>query len=373
MPPKKAEPVVKRGRGRPPKIATTPAGRQAQAPVSNSGPLKRGRGRPPITANTPKPAAAAVPTPLAKKQRGRPAKSDPTTTKKPRGSPSYQEAPTARAPAKIPSAGVIKKRGRPLGSTNAKKKTTVLTASQATKASTKTTAKAPTAVSTARNKGGRPKGKHVSNLSTNLKSLISSASKGRLVELLSVLCERNATVAKATSNALRKEAIRRQEQETGPKGNGDDVLIEESEDALRVDDRAKDGNADHDGLVVGKTHQPGKTNGMGKAKGKGKAKVNKGAAGHIATEKDVHVHVTVDDDQQVHTEQGTEPKSGYDADVEPEIPATATEAGDGGGGGGGGEHEGGGITISQEDEDATAESETIAQAVSFVRDSAFTL
>ena len=375
MPPKKAEPAVKRGRGRPPKIATTPVGRSA--PVGNTRPLKGGRGRPPTTANTPKP-AAAVPTPLAKKQRGRPAKSDPTS-KKPRGRPSYQTAPTtARAPAKIPSAGVTKKRGRPPGSTNAKKKTTVLTASKASKANsktlTKTKAKAPTTVSTARSKGGRPKGKHVSNLSTNLKSLISSASKGRLVELLSVLCERNATVAKATSNALREEEIRRQEQgqerENGTKGgSGEDVLVEESEDALgAVDDgeQGKDGNGDHDGLAVSKTHHPGKTNGVakGKGKGKGKAKVNKDASGHISTEK--NIHVTVGDDQQVHTEQGTEPKSGYEADVELEIPATATEAGDGGAGGG---------ILSQEDEDedATAESETIAQAVSFVRDSAFTL
>ena len=73
-----------------------------------------------------------------------------------------------------------------------------------------------------------------------------------------------------------------------------------------------------------------------------------------------NVHVTVDDDQQFHTEQGIEPKSGYDGDieVEAEIPATATEAGEGEG-------------ISQED--AMAETETIAQAVSSMRDSAFPL
>lgn len=262
------------------------------------------------------------------KKRGRPPKSQALSTSKKPSHPPYQ-----KGPAKIPSAG-IRKRGRPPGSTNAKK-------AHATSKS-----KAAETVS----KAGRPQGKHVSNLSSNLKSLISSASKGRLVELLSVLCDRNAVVAKATSNALREESLRREANDDDDDNNEEDVL-EKAEHALEAEGYEQHG--DSDVLVFSKPHgHGGKTNGT--AKGRGRAKVKKDV--NITVEK--NIHVTVDDDQQVHTEQGAEPKSGYDADVEPEIPATATEADDAQG-------------ISPEH--SVAGTETIVDAVSSVRDSAFRL
>ena len=161
-----------------------------------------------------------------------------------------------------------------------------------------------------------------------------------------MLCERNAVVAKATSNALREEKIQREERSDG---NGDEIVVD-------TEDVVQGGGVEHsegDVLVVSsKGPRSGKTNGVGKAKGK--ARFSKG----VESTAERNVHVTVDDDQQVHTEHGTESKSGYEADVEAEIPATATEAGEEGG-------------ISQED--AMAETETIAQAVSSMRDSAFPL
>jgi hypothetical protein len=169
------------------------------------------------------------------------------------------------------------KRGRPPGS--------------ATKPSArKSIPKAPSKTSAVVNKGGRPKGKHVNNLSSSLKTLISSASKGRLVELLSVLCARNAVVAKATSNALREERSREEEGTNG---------VEEGEAS------------------------------------KEQREVEKEAA---------------------------EPVSGYEADVEPEVPATGTDEG-----------EAEATQNGDGDGVAKAETETIAQAVSSVRDSAFGL
>jgi hypothetical protein len=313
MPLKKAQPPIKKGRGRPPKSAATPS---SKAAIPTNTPSKRGRGRPPRSAPTLEPTTA-----FPARKRGRPSLATSPPNKK-RGRPSYP-----KPPAKIPSAGV-KKRGRPVGSTNAKK------AATATK--TKAIAKAKTSAVA---KGGRPKGKHVSNLSSNLKSLISGASKGRLVELLSVLCERNAVVAKATSSALREEKMQREDRDEG------EIVVEETGEA-----------GEEDGVEETITvHASGKTNGVGKAKG-AKAKASKDATS--SAEKSAQVphthHITVDEDQQVHTEQGTEPTSGYEADVEPEIPATATEAGEDG-------------------EDATAETGTIVQVVSSIRDSAFAL
>jgi hypothetical protein len=169
------------------------------------------------------------------------------------------------------------KRGRPPGS--------------ATKPSArKSFPKAPTKTFAVVNKGGRPKGKHVSNLSSYLKTLISSASKGRLIELLSELCGRNAVVAKATSNALREERRRKE----------------------------------------------GVTNG-----------VEEGEARK---------------EQHAVEKEAAEPVSGYEADVEPEVPATVTEEGE--------------AEVTQNgdgDGVASAETKMIAQAVSSVRDSAFGL
>jgi hypothetical protein len=162
------------------------------------------------------------------------------------------------------------KRGRPPGNA---------TKPSARKLYQNTPAKASAVV----RKGGRPKGKHVSNLSSSLKTLISNASKGRLVELLSVLCERNAVVAKATSNALREERRRKEEGEA-------------SKEQHEVEKEAP------------------------------------------------------------------EPASGYEADVEPEIPPTGTEEG-----------EEGATQNGDGDGVAGAETETIAQAVLSVRDSAFGL
>jgi hypothetical protein len=168
-----------------------------------------------------------------------------------------------------------------------------------------------------------------------------------LAELLSVLCERNAVVAKATSNALREEQIQREERS---EANGNGIVA-------NTGDVVQGGGVEHSegDVLVGSSQGglgSGKTNGVGKATSK--ARFSKGANATAGR----NVHVTVDDEQQFHTKRGTEPQSGYDADVEPEIPATATEAGDGEG-------------ISQED--AMAETETIAQAVSSMRDSAFPL
>lgn len=305
MPPKNEAVPAKRGRGRPPKGATAtpvatkigqakPRGRPPttvakEVPAVSATPSKRGPGRPPKGSTTPK-AAIAIPVSPAKK-RGRPVKSQLNPGTRTPDRPSHQ-----KAPAKIASAGV-KKRGRPAGSTSTKK--------------TAGASKMKTSIST------------VSNLSSNLKALVRSASKGQLVELVSVLCEQNAIIAEAISNALREERLTSEEiRDT----NGEEI-VEDAANALEAE-----GHGENEAQL------------NGTEKAKGKAKANK--------------DVTVDADQQVHTVQDTEPKSGYEADVEPEIPATATEAG-------GPQH------VSQED--AIAETETIAEAVSSMRDSAFAL
>lgn len=138
-----------------------------------------------------------------------------------------------------------------------------------------------------------------------------------------MLCERYAIVAKATSSALREEKVQRAERTVS---TAEVECVVEGADAVEEEEAEE----------VSMEHGSGKVNGVENTKGKPQDMSN-------PTEKTVHHHhVTVDEDQQVHTEQGTEPKSGYDADVEPEIPATATE----------------GEMVSQE-----AETETIAQAV----------
>lgn len=276
MPPKKAATPIKRGRGRPPKDATSTTNTTA----SKSTPAKP-RGRPLGTtrkvlskARPKKPSKAPKPTPVnatatPAKKRGRPPGS--SRTARPSSVAKLDSSPRSKTPARK-------------SYQSAPKKGSASTSAGVTKA-----------------KGGRPRGKHVSNLSSSLRGLIASASKTRLADLLSVLCEKNAVVANAARNALSEGKAR--------KGsvNGEDVK----------------------GVVV-------------------------------LVEKEA-----------------PEPASGYEADVEPEIPDSTTAIeqgtqaetfGDGDGDGDGdrgGTADGEGLLITA--------TETIAEAVSSVRDRAFGL
>lgn len=196
-----------------------------------------------------------------------------------------------------------------------------------------------------------------------------------------MLCVRNAVVAKATSSALREERIRDEEkQET----NGETTA--EAAGEAPADGNEKSGVVgDASALITKADDQVVKP--AAKAAKKAKAKVAEASSTPAAKKvkakvaeasstpaaKKVKDKLTkasstlaakpapgsADKDQAEAEKEAPEPASGYEADVEPGILATATDTA-------------GGLTqsIRQAGEDAV---ETIAQAVSSVRDSAFGL